>query len=281
MTEFCNVCPRECMLNRNIMTGFCNESNKIRIAKIIENFMWEEPCITGKKGTLAIFFSGCNLKCDYCQNYQISRGQAGKIYSIEEFIDLIEQQQEKHSTIDLITPTHFAEPLYEAFKRISKKIPVIWNTNGYETSKTIEKVSAFVDVFLTDFKYADNSLALKFSKCTDYFENCLNATKTMCQLKPDIYKDDLLTQGVVLRHLVLPGHVKNSLAVIDCIKEHFPNRKISLMSQFTPNGRSELSRPLNAIEYKAVLAHAEKLGLSNGYIQDFSSANSCFIPNFE
>ncbi|MBP3619873.1 MAG: radical SAM protein [Clostridia bacterium] len=242
--------------------------------------MWEEPCITGNKGALAIFFSGCNLKCDYCQNFQISRGGVGEVYSIDEFVNIIEQNQDNHCFIDLITPTHFSDQLRQAFKKISKKIPVVWNTNGYESTTTIENVSEFVDVFLTDFKYSDNLLAEKFSKCKNYFEVCLDATKTMCALKTDKYENDLISQGVLIRHLVLPGLVKNSLAVLDCIKENFPERKISLMSQFTPNGQSELNRPLKAIEYKTVLAHAEKLQLTNGYFQDFSSASSNYIPKF-
>lgn len=281
MTNICNICPRGCKVNRDTQKGFCNETKNIRIAKIIKNFMWEEPCITGQKGALAIFFSGCNLKCDYCQNFEISRGGAGEVFSISEFVKLVEENQESHDFVDLITPTHFAEELCVAFARLNKKIPVVWNTNGYETPQTIEKVSKFVDVFLTDFKYADNSLAEKFSKCKNYFETCLEATKKMCELKCDILQNEQMSQGVVIRHLVLPNHVKNSLAVLDTIKTHFPERKISLMSQFTPNGKSELNRKLNAIEYKAVLAHAEKLGLSNGYFQGFDSADDCFVPDFK
>lgn len=278
--ELCEICPRQCRINRNLKVGFCNENNKIRIAKIIKNFQWEEPCITGSKGTLAIFFSGCNLRCDYCQNYDISRGKVGDLYTIEEFCKLIEDNQDSHSSIDLITPTHFSNLICEAFSKINKKIPVVWNTNGYETISNIEKVSKFVDVFLTDFKYGDNNIGNQFSKCANYFDITKNATIKMCQLKPDIIENDFMKQGVVIRHLVLPGQLQNSFKVLDEIKKNFSNRKISLMSQFTPNGHSILDRKLKPIEYKAVLLHMEKLNLTNGYIQDFTSADDKFVPDF-
>jgi len=281
MENLCNICPRQCKINRQFQVGFCNENKTLRIAKIIKNFQWEEPCITGKKGALAIFFSGCNLRCDYCQNYEISRGQVGTTYSIEEFRKLIEENQDNHSSIDLITPTHFSSSLFEAFETIKKKIPVVWNTNSYETIKNIEMASTFVDIFLADFKYADNELGKRYSSCSNYFSQSIKAIEKMCELKPDIEDDGYMQQGVVLRHLVLPNHVNNSFKVLDIVKKNFPNRKISLMSQFTPNGRSKLNRKLTPIEYKAVLAHLDKLGLTNGYIQSFDSADDAYVPDFK
>ena len=276
----CNICPRNCHIDRNFQKGFCNELQTIKIAKIIEHFSWEEPCLAKSKGTLAIFFSGCNLRCDYCQNFQISRGGVGKDYSIDEFCKLIEEKQADHDSIDLITPTHFSAALCEAFSKIDKKVPVIWNTNSYETVENIKKVSKFVDVFLADLKYGDDEIGKKFSLCSDYYSKSIEAIKKMCELKKDIENDGFLSQGVIIRHLVLPGYVKNSLKVLDIIKENFSKRKISLMSQFTPNGKSSLNRKITAIEYKAVVAHLEKLSLENGYIQDFESADEKFVPNF-
>ncbi len=318
--ERCHICPRGCLVNRSQNAGFCNEKSQIRIAKIIEHFKWEEPCLADDRGTLAIFFSGCNLRCDYCQNYEISRGGVGKVYSVGEFCELISEKQKTHSSIDLITPTHFSKELTTAFKKIKKTVPVIWNTNSYETLENIKMISSFVDVFLADFKYSDNDLGQKFSKCNNYFSVAIDTIKLMCQLKPDIFVDKdvtykntkkisndketsitqtkdesnavienknnsytdniLMKQGVIIRHLVLPGYVENSIKVLDAIKQHFPIRKISLMSQFTPNGKSTLNRKLNPIEYKLVVAHLQKLGLENGYIQDFESAQQCFVPNF-
>lgn len=278
--ELCNTCPRHCNIDRSQNAGFCNEHETIKIAKIIKNFQWEEPCITGSKGALAIFFSGCNLRCDYCQNYEISRGGMGTEYSVDEFVKLIEENQSTHSSIDLITPTHFSVALAKAFSKIKKQIPVVWNTNGYETTDNINLVSNFVDIFLTDFKYADDSLGQQFSKCQNYFSAALPALTAMCNLKPDIMENEFMKQGVVIRHLVLPGYVDNSLKVLDIINDYFPTRKISIMSQFTPNKKSKLDRKLNPIEYKAVLAHLENLELSNGYVQDFDSASDVFVPDF-
>ncbi len=282
MNEYtlCQICPRACKINRSQQKGFCNENHALRIAKIIKNFQWEEPCITGEKGTLAIFFSGCNLRCDYCQNFAISRGGMGKIFSVEEFCSLIEENQNFHSSIDLITPTHFSDILVEAFEKINKKIPVVWNTNGYETIENINKVSSFVDVFLTDFKYGDDETGKKFSKCSDYFSITKPAIIQMCKLKPDITENEFMKQGVLIRHLVLPNLIKNSFKVLDEIKKSFSERKISLMSQFTPNGHSILNRSLKPIEYKAVLLHMQKLCLENGYIQDLESGTNHYVPDF-
>lgn len=278
--NLCNICPRNCRVDRQLQKGYCNENKTIKIAKIIKNFQWEEPCLVGEKGTLAIFFSGCNLRCDYCQNYQISRGGVGETYSVDEFVKLIEENQDQHSSIDLITPTHFSKEIIEAFKKIDKRVPVIWNTNSYETIENIKEVSAFVDVFLADLKYSDDQLGNKFSQCKDYFSKALPAIQEMAKQKSDVFNLDFMCQGIILRHLVLPGEIENSLKVLDVIKENFPDRMISLMSQFTPNGKSKLSRKLNPIEYKAVVAHMQKLKLNNGYIQDFDSASEDFVPDF-
>lgn len=279
--KLCSTCPRHCRIDRNKTKGFCNEANKIKISKIILNFQWEEPCITGRKGALAIFFSGCNLRCDYCQNFEISRGGVGQEYTIDEFAKLIEENQDQNSFVDLITPTHFSNEIALAYEKISKKIPVVWNTNSFETVENIERVSKFVDIFLADLKYADDEIAKEFSKCDDYFSVSKEAILKMCEEKPDKFKDENnMTQGVIIRHLVLPGHIDNSFKVLDTIKENFADRKISLMSQFTPNGHGKLNRKLKPIEYKAVLAHLKKLGLTNGYFQDFESADICFVPKF-
>ena len=280
LNQQCDICPRNCQIDRNKNLGFCNEEKEISISKIIEHFCWEEPCLAKKNGTLAIFFSGCNLKCDYCQNYQISRGGTGKKYSVDEFVELINKNQVNHSSIDLITPTHFSLPLSQAFEKIEKKVPVIWNTNSYETTTNIERVSKFVDIFLADLKYADDQLGKKFSCVNDYFSKALPAIKRMCALKDDIEKDRIMKQGVIIRHLVLPGYIKNSFKTLDVINQYFSTRKLSLMSQFVPNGKGLINRKLSKIEYKAVVSHMQRLGLQNGYLQEFSSANENFIPNF-
>ncbi len=281
MKNLCKICPRQCQIDRKMNVGFCNENQTIKIAKIVKNFMFEEPCVTGEKGALAIFFSGCNLRCDYCQNHKISHGGTGQPFSVEKLRTFLEENQDNHSSIDLVTPTHFSDELCKVFEKFNKKIPVIWNTNSYETTDNIKKVSKFVDVFLADFKYGDDIVGAKFSKVNDYFSCALPSIKMMCQEKPDVFEGEFMKQGVIIRHLVLPGYIDNSFNVLNSIKENFPNRMVSIMSQFTPNGKSSLDRKLKPIEYKTVLAHMQKLGLSNGYIQDFDSANDSYTPDFD
>lgn len=276
----CQICPRNCKIDRTENTGFCNEKQYIRVAKTIKHFKWEEPCLTDEKGCLAIFFSGCNLKCDYCQNHKISGGGKGTLFSIKEFCDFILENQKDHSYIDLITPTHFSKQLHEVFSKIKTTIPVIWNTNSYETVENIKYVSSFVDIFLADLKYGDDLLGREFSCCDDYFSRTVLAIKEMCKQKQDIVKNQQMFQGVIIRHLVLPYHTQNSFKVLQTIKEEFADRKISIMSQFTPNGKSKLDRKLKPIEYKVVLAHLNKLNLNNGYIQDFDSASTEYVPDF-
>lgn len=281
MKDFCSICPRACRIDRQTSVGFCAEHEKIRIAKVVEHFKWEEPCLSDDRGVLAIFFSGCNLKCEYCQNHEISRGGVGEEYSVEQFVNLVEEKQDSHSAIDLITPTHFSKELSIAFSKIRKHVPVIWNTNGYETVENIRHISEFVDIFLPDFKYSSDALGQKFSKCKDYFSNALPAIQEMCLQKSDQYSEDLtMKRGVIIRHLVLPGYVKNSLDTLDIISKYFPDRTISLMSQFTPNGYGSLNRKITPLEYKLVLTHFQNLGLSKGYFQDYSSADKVFVPDF-
>lgn len=270
-----------CGVDREKSLGFCREGQGIRVAKIIENFMWEEPCISGEKGCLAIFFSGCNLRCNFCQNYDISHASKGKVYSPEEFNSLLNGYDlTRFSCIDLITPTHFSSQLKEGLKG-GFPIPVVWNCGGYEREEIIESLSDVVDVFLPDFKYYSSSLSGSLSGAEDYFNYAIKSIKKMRELKPkNVYsKEGILLSGVLIRHLVLPENVRDSFKVLDEIKNNIPSPYISLMSQFTPHGDS-LKRKLFPIEYKALLSHAEKLGLNRGYIQDFSSADEEFIPKF-
>ncbi len=204
----------------------------------------------------------------------------GQTYTVEDFAKLIEEKQKTHSSIDLITPTHFSKQLQLAFEKINKAVPVIWNSSGYEKVSEIKKVVNFVDIFLVDFKYSDNTIALKHSKCKDYKETALKATSAMCKLKEDVEENGILKQGVIIRHLVLPDYIENSLGVLDLINENFKGHKVSIMSQFTPNGKSTLKRKITPLEYKIVLKKMQELDITNGYIQAYESANSCFTPDF-
>lgn len=278
MEEICEICPRHCKVNRRKNVGFCNEFNKIRISKIIDHFKWEEPCLTDEKGVCAIFFSGCNLKCDYCQNYEISCGQVGKEYSAEEFANLLREKEKDNSYFDFITPTHFSNEILSAFKIYRPKIPVIWNSSSYEEVEMLKKLDEFVDIYLLDFKYADNSVGRKYSNCNDYFDKA-SKILSFCAHKKDIFKDNLLRQGLIIRHLVLPNEIDNSLNAIDYIAENFPNRIVSVMSQFTPTPKSSIKRKLTPLEYKIVQKRAIRK-LAKGYFQDFGSAEDLFIPKF-
>lgn len=279
----CFDCPRNCGVDRNIQTGFCGEKENIKIAKIIENFMWEEPCISGSKGALAIFFSGCNLRCEFCQNYEISHKSIGKEYTPSEFYDLLlSYDLDSFSCIDLITPTHFSSKIIEALQNKKLPIPLVWNSSGYEKPEIIEKIAGVVDVFMPDFKYFSKELAKKYSRAEDYFEWARKSIVKMSELKPDniFSMDGILQSGLLIRHLVLPGSVLDSIRILDFIKGNISEPSVSIMSQFTPYNNSSIKRKLYPLEYKTVVAHAEKIGLENGYIQDFDSASENFIPEF-
>lgn len=278
----CFDCPRNCGVDRENAFGFCNCSNKIYVAKIIENFMWEEPCISGKKGALAIFFAGCNLRCEFCQNYKISHYQTGKAYSPQEFRALLESfHLSTFSSIDLITPTHYSSALLEALQGFSSPIPIVWNSSGYEKPEMIDKLSTVVDVFLPDLKYFDCDLSLKHSKAKDYFQVASKAIEAMRRNKPkEVFQGGVLQEGVLIRHLVLPGCKDDSLKLLDYIKEQIQNPFVSLMSQFTPVPNSDITRALYPLEYKIVLSYSDKLGIDRGYFQDFDSSSKSFIPDF-
>lgn len=279
----CFDCPRNCDVDRKQNLGFCREQEDIRIAKIIENFKWEEPCISGKKGALAIFFSGCNLRCQFCQNFDISHIGNGKSYSTIDFRRLLESyDMNNFSSIDLITPTHFSSKIIESLKGFNCPIPIVWNSSAYEKVEIIERLSEVVDVFLPDFKYYSQESSYKLSFAKDYFIVASKAISKMREMKPkNIFCDGVMQQGVLIRHLVLPGLVKDSFKILDYIKENIKEPEISLMSQFTPiKNECELNRKIYPLEYKAVVNHALNLGLNSGYIQDFSSANENFIPKF-
>lgn len=281
MRELCFDCPRNCGIDRDKKLGFCKCPNKIVVAKVIENFMWEEPCISGDKGSLAIFFSGCNLHCSFCQNYKISHSIVGREYSPKEFFELIKSYDlGKYSCIELITPTHFSSLLIKALSIERFPIPVVWNSGGYEKPQMIERLSKVVDVFMPDLKYYSSDLSKKYSLASDYFDWASKSLIKMRQLKKDVFKDGIMTSGLLIRHLILPCQAKDSIKILDFIAKEMPDTYISLMSQFTPISKEKM-RKLYPLEYKLVLAYAEKLGLNKGYTQEFSSSSQDFIPNFD
>lgn len=249
---------------------------------------WEEPIISVGKGSGAIFFSHCSLKCLYCQNHEISHEGFGNEISIEKLTEIFKNlENEGACNINLVSPSHYANEIIEALKIYRPNIPIVWNTSGYEEVSTIQKIKDYVDVYLTDLKYVSSAFSKEFSGAANYFEKAANAILEMRKNQPkDVIENGLMRRGLIVRHMVLPTCAKDSISVLNWIYENLgKDTYVSLMSQYTPcyNAKKHqiLKRKLKPVEYKYVLNHAVSLGLKNGFYQDFSSAQTCFIPNFK
>ncbi|MDE6029172.1 MAG: hypothetical protein K2F90_02480 [Clostridiales bacterium] len=277
----CYDCPRGCGADRDDgKIGPCGGGKQARIAKVIDSFTYEEPCL-GRDVT-AVFFGGCALGCSYCQNYKISRGSAGEEYSDQALASLFDGTQKP---IDLVTPSHYLAAMERALPICKGAHSFIYNTSGYETVNAVDRASVFTSVFLADFKYADGGLASRLSRAPNYYDVTVKALERMRRNVPDVWAVEdgrrILKRGLIVRHLVLPEQVKNSIAVLDTVKSVLgTDTVISLMSQFTPNGVGEPTKRLRKIEYKLVVEHAQKLGFADGYIQKFSSADGKYTPDF-
>jgi putative pyruvate formate lyase activating enzyme len=287
----CNLCPRKCGVNRSSQLGFCQCGNRIKIARAALHF-WEEPCISGKNGSGAIFFSGCTLKCCYCQNMQISSRGFGKEISVKRLSDIFLELQEKGANnINLITATQYLAQVTQALDMVKLKlhIPVVYNCGGYESIETIRMLKGYVDIFLPDFKYFSSELSWKYSRAIDYFEVTSAAVKEMISQAGSLVFDNngIMQNGVIIRHLVLPGARKDSFRILKWISENLPKGKylLSLMSQYTPacksGGYIELNRRITTFEYESVVNEAVRLGLSNGFMQEKSSAKEEYTPPFD
>ena len=286
--EHCTLCPRRCGVDRTAgQLGFCQMPGELRAARAAAHY-WEEPVISGSYGSGAIFFSGCTLRCAFCQNQTISDGGFGKPLTPEALRAAMERLiDEGVQNINLVTPTHFLPSILPALEP-KLPVPVVYNCGGYESVETLRALEGKVDVYLPDFKYSDNVLASRLSAAPDYFEVASEAILEMYrQTGPVQIEDEQMTRGVLLRHLVLPGYIDNSLGVLDWVAEHFPNGEIlfSLMSQYVPAGKArsmpELDRRVTETEYDAVLSYMLLLGIENGYTQDFSAASSEYTPQFD
>lgn len=280
----CNDCPRGC----DTKAPFCGKNfDKIRVGKAMK-FFSEEPILCPEnKGSGAVFFSFCSLKCVYCQNYVLSHEGAGRDLSEDELVTLFKKIDASDvENIDLVTPTHYTSKILSALKKAKVKKSVIWNSSGYEKVENIEKMNGLVDIFLFDVKYFDDALALKYSKVLDYFEVCKNAIKKAREMVKDEFCLGVMKRGIILRHLVLPGHIEDSKKIFDEIKKEFGTEIfVSVMSQFTPTNCEvcveNLRRKLKKIEYKAVTQHVKSLGFKNGFVQEMSSATEKYLPNFD
>lgn len=253
--------------------------------------MWEEPCISGKNGSGTVFFSGCSLKCVFCQNFEISHQNKGEIISIERLSEIFLKLQDMGAhNINLVNPTHFSSVIKEALDLIKGKleIPVVWNSSGYEKAEIIKTLSGYVDIFLPDFKYVTPEIAKKYSQASDYFEYAKNAVKEMTEIAgyPQFSPDGMLKKGVLIRHLVLPSNFRESFKVIDFLSANFDTDRLylSLMCQYFPAYRAceykEISRKLTTLEYQKVIDYAIKSGIRNGFLQERNSATDEYVPQF-
>ena len=283
----CTLCPRKCGALRTAEAGkgFCGMPETPVIARAMLH-QWEEPCISGARGSGAVFFSGCVLGCVFCQNGKISRERFGKPVTAARLREIFEEliAQGAHN-INLVSPTPFVPAILEALEA-PLPVPVVWNTGGYERVETLRRLEGRVQIWLPDFKYADNAMAKRYSGAGDYFETAAAAILEMYRQSGDyVLEDGLLKWGVVIRHLLLPGGLANAKAVMDWVAEHFRPGQVlfSLMSQYTPQPGAEglLSRRVTAGEYRAALAYMENLGITDGYCQDSSSAKEEYTPEFD
>lgn len=285
----CTLCPRECGANRQTAAGFCGAKSEIRLARAALHF-WEEPCISGKNGSGTVFFSGCPLKCCFCQNHKISARNFGREISPERLAEIfLELQAQNAHNINLVSPTQYVPQLLRALDRVKHRlfIPVVYNTGGYERVETLRLLEGYVDIYLPDVKYKDSALSARYSGASDYFERASQAALEMFRQTGAVDFDEggMLRRGVILRHMMLPTHRRDSMEILRWIAESFPKDavRISLMSQYTPFHKSgehpEINRRVSTFEYNAAVDCALRLGLC-GYMQEKSSAKEEYTPDF-
>ena len=289
----CTICPRDCKINRlDGKVGNCGATDKVEISLVsLHNF--EEPCISGTNGSGTIFFTHCNLHCKYCQNYEISQGKVkGREVTTEELaLIMIEQQKRGAHNINLVTPTMYAYQIKESISIAKGKgleIPIIYNSNGYESTETLKNLEGYIDVYLPDLKYYSDEIAIKYSKAPNYFEIATNAINEMIrQVGVPIFDEKgLIKKGVMIRHLVLPNHLQNTKNILKWIKENInENIYVDVMAQYFPTYKAKeddkINRKLSNKEYKEIEKYLYLLDMKNGYIQELGSHEEEYVPNFD
>ena len=282
----CRICPRRCGADRTVGNGLCGARSMPKVARAALHY-WEEPCISGTGGSGTVFFSGCSLGCVYCQNREISHGGAGREISTARLADIFRELEAAGAhNINLVTPTHFVPSIIEALDLYRPGIPTVYNCGGYEGAEALEALRGYIDIYLTDIKYFSPEYSMKYSGAVDYFERAYAAAAEMiAQTGPPVIRDGLMKSGVIIRHLVLPGLRRDSMAVLDAVaklpKDSF---LLSLMSQYTPADLEEfpeINRRVTTFEYESVVSHAVELGLTKGYTQDRRSAKEEYTPPFD
>ena len=288
----CALCPRECLADRSAgKKGFCGMDERIYLARAALH-MWEEPCISGTKGSGTVFFSGCGLRCCFCQNHDIAIGSRGRAVSVERLGEIFLELKEKGAAnINLVTGAHYVPQIIEALDMARRKgldIPVVYNSSGYEKVETVKMLEGYVEVYLPDYKYAESNLAEKYSRAEDYPETAAAAIAEMVrQTGPAVFDEEgYMRRGTIVRNLILPGHTRNSIKVLEYLHRTYGNQiYISIMNQYTPvfeqKEFKELNRRVTQREYEKVLNAALELGIENGFFQDGETARESFIPAFD
>ena len=284
----CNLCPRRCNAlrteNENI-NGFCKMPLRVKIARADLHF-WEEPSISGQNGSGTVFFSGCNLACCYCQNFDVSHKCNGKEITVEGLAEIFKMLENKEANnINLVTPTHYAWAIKQALDIYKPKIPIVYNSSGYETVESLKMLKGYIDIFLLDLKYLSEDRALKYSCAKDYPDYAKAAILEAYRQSPFCeFEDGIMKKGVIIRHLLLPQGTKEAMAVFDWVRDNTPNAYFSIMSQYIPMGEAEkfkeINRKVTKREYEKVLDYICSFDFTNVYIQEKSSANKQFIPDF-
>ena len=289
--EKCAICPHNCGINRlNNQIGRCKSKDTVKVA-LYSTHNFEEPCISGKKGSGTVFFSNCNMNCVFCQNYEISQQGKGREISIEELADIFIKQQEKDvENINLVTPTSYVPQIIEAIKIARKnglKLPIVYNTNGYEKVETLKMLEGYVDIYLPDFKYSNDDLGKRLSKVDNYFEIVTEALKEMYRQtgKAVFNAEGIMQKGMIIRHLVLPNHILNSRRVLKWINENMHDVYVSVMAQYFPTYKAkeidDINRKLTKEEYEQIENYLYRLDLENGYIQELGEHEEEYVPHWE
>ena len=286
----CNLCSRKCNVDRDISVGICGASNKIKVARASLH-MWEEPCISGDNGSGTIFFSYCNLQCIYCQNYELSKNHLGKEISVLELSDIcLDLQSKGANNINLVTPTHYVPEIIEALKIAKSKglsIPIVYNTSSYENIDTIKMLDGIIDIYLPDLKYYDDYYAINYSHVKDYFKVASQCIDEMYRQvgKPEFNDDGIMTKGVIVRHLCLPGLKDDSKKILEYLYNTYHNDiYISIMNQYTPvrkfNRFKNLNNLLSEDDYDEIIDYALDIGITKAFIQEGETQKESFIPDF-
>ena len=289
--ENCALCPHKCSINRNDgQIGRCKSKDTVKIA-LYSTHNFEEPCISGKKGSGTVFFSNCNMNCVFCQNYEISQQGKGKEITIEDLAKIFLIQQSKNvENINLVTPTSYVPQIIEAIKIARKNglnLPIVYNTNGYENVETIKMLDGYIDIYLPDLKYSDDNLAKRLSKVDNYFEIATEAIKEMKKQvgKTEFNENGIMKKGIIIRHLVLPNHILNSRRVLRWINDNIPDSYVSVMAQYFPTYKAkeieDINRKLTKKEYQEIENYLYRLNLGNGYIQELGEHEEEYVPKWE